>query len=110
MYRLYEYPGSGNCYKVNLMLHLVGAEFESVTVDIMRGESRTAEFLRINPNGRIPVLEIEPGKYLPESNAAMFYLAENTPYLPESRLSRARVIQWLCFEQYSHEPNIAEGR
>lgn len=110
MYRLYEYPGSGNCYKVNLMLHLVGAEFESVTVDIMRGESRTAEFFRINPNGRIPVLEIEPGKYLPESNAAMFYLAENTPYLPESRLSRARVIQWLCFEQYSHEPNIAVAR
>ncbi len=110
MYRLYEYPGSGNCYKVNLMLHLVGANFESVTIDIMQGESRTAEFLQINPNGRIPVLEIEPGNYLPESNAAMFYLAENTPYLPESRLSRARVIQWLCFEQYSHEPNIAVAR
>lgn len=110
MYRLYEYPGSGNCYKITLLLGLLGKEFESVKVDIMTGGSRDPGFLSINPNGKVPVLEIAPGEYLPESNAALFYLAENTSFLPESRLSRARVLQWMFFEQYSHEPNIAVAR
>ena len=110
MYRLYEFPGSGNCYKIALLLGLIGEEFESVHVDILAGESREPEFLAINATGKVPVLEIAPGEYLPESNAALFYLAEKTPYFPESRLLRARVLQWMFFEQYSHEPSIAVAR
>jgi glutathione S-transferase len=110
MYRLYEYPGSGNCYKIALLLGLLGEEFESIKIDIMAGESRDPRFLSINPNGKVPVLEIAAGEYLPESNAALFYLAEKTPYFPESHLSRTRVLQWMFFEQYSHEPNIAVAR
>ena len=110
MYRLYEYPGSGNCYKIALMLGLLGKDYESIPVDIMTGESKNPEFLAKNANGKVPVLEIQPQEYLPESNAALFYLAEGTPYFPESRLARARVLQWMFFEQYSHEPNIAVAR
>jgi glutathione S-transferase len=79
-------------------------------LDILKGETRTPEFLQKNPNGRIPVLEIEPGKFLAESNAIMFYLAEGTPFLPADRWDRAQVLQWMFFEQYSHEPNIATSR
>ncbi|MGI9264654.1 MAG: glutathione S-transferase family protein [Gammaproteobacteria bacterium] len=110
MYRLYEYPGSGNCYKIALLLGLLGKDYESIRVDIMAGESRDPDFLAKNANGKVPLLEIKPGEYLPESNAALFYLAEGTPYFPESRLARARVMQWMFFEQYSHEPNIAVAR
>lgn len=108
--RLYDYLPSGNGYKVRLLLHLLGRPFELVQMDIMKGETRTPEFLAKNPNGRIPLLELEDGQYLPESNAIMFYLAEGTPFLPEDRLARARVLQWMFFEQYSHEPNIAVVR
>jgi glutathione S-transferase len=110
MYRLYEYPGSGNCYKIALLLQLLGEDFESIKVDIMAGGSRDPDFLSINANGKVPVLEIAPSEYLPESNAALFYLAEKTPFFPKTRLPRARVLQWMFFEQYSHEPNIAVAR
>ena len=110
MYRLYEYPGSGNCYKIALLLGLLGEDYESITVDIMAGGSKDPEFLSKNANGKVPLLEIQPQEYLPESNAALFYLAEGTQYFPESRLARARVLQWMFFEQYSHEPNIAVAR
>jgi glutathione S-transferase len=76
----------------------------------MKGETRTPEFLAKNPNGRIPLLEVEPGKFLAESNAILFYLSEGTPFLPTDRWERAQVLQWMCFEQYSHEPNIATVR
>jgi glutathione S-transferase len=79
-------------------------------IDTVRGDTRTARFLAMNPNGKAPLLEIEPGSYLPESNAIIFYLADGTPLLPNDRLSRARVLQWLFFEQYSHEPYIAVAR
>ncbi len=109
--RLHDYLPSGNGYKVRLLLAQLGIPFERIEYDIERGETRTPEFLeRINPNGRIPVLETDDGEFLPESNAILFYLAEGTPFLPEERLERARVLQWMFFEQYSHEPNIAVAR
>lgn len=110
MFRVHAFPGSGNCYKLTLMLTLLGEEFEVRTVDVLGGETRSESFLRINPNGKVPVLELPDGRYLPESNAGLWYLAEGTPFLPETRLGRARVLQWLSFEQYSHEPNIAVAR
>jgi glutathione S-transferase len=108
--RLYDYLPSGNGYKVRLLLHQLGIPFERVEMDILRGETRTPEFLAKNPNGRIPTLELEDGTHLAESNAILCYLADGTPFLPADRLERARVLQWMCFEQYSHEPNIATVR
>lgn len=110
MLRLYDYLPSGNGYKVRLLLRLLGQPFELVEKDIVKGETRTPEYLAKNPNGRIPLLELEDGSSLPESNAILFYLAEGTPFLPGERLDRARVLQWMFFEQYSHEPNIAVVR
>jgi glutathione S-transferase len=110
MLRLYDYLPSGNGYKVRLLLTQLGIPFERVELDIYKGETRTAEFLQKNPNGRIPTLELENGVFLPESNAIMFYLAEGTAFFPIDRLERAQVLQWMCFEQYSHEPNIATVR
>ena len=110
MLRLYDYLPSGNGYKVRLLLRLLGRQFELVEKDIMKGETRTPDYLAKNSNGRIPLLELENGTFLPESNAILFYLAEGTPFLPEDRLDRARALQWMFFEQYSHEPNIAVVR
>jgi glutathione S-transferase len=110
MLRLYDYLESGNGYKVRLLLHQLGIPFERVELDIVKGETRTPAFLAKNPNGRIPTLELEDGTCLPESNAILWYLAEGTPFLPEARLARAQALSWMCFEQYSHEPNIATLR
>ena len=110
MLRLYDYLESGNGYKVRLLLHQLAIPFERVELDILRGETRTEAFLAKNPNGRIPTLELDDGTCLPESNAILWYLAEGTPFLPEDRLQRAQVLSWICFEQYSHEPNIATLR
>ncbi|MGO8916075.1 MAG: glutathione S-transferase family protein [Stellaceae bacterium] len=110
MLLLHDYANSGNGYKVRLLLTLLGAPFARVEYDIDRGATRTPEFLRKNPNGRIPVLELEDGRCLAESNAILGYLAEGTRFLPEARFERALVLQWLFFEQYSHEPNIATLR
>ncbi len=110
MLRLHDYLSSGNGYKVRLLLSQLGVPFERIEYDIVQGETRTADFLRKNPNGRIPVLELEDGSFLPESDAIMFYLAEGTPFLPDDKLGRARTLQWMFFEQYSHEPNIATVR
>ena len=108
--RLYDYLDSGNGYKVRLLLTQLGLPFELIEVDILKGGSRTQDFLNKNLNGRIPVLEIDDGVFLPESDAILFYHAEGTPLLPTDRLERARVLQWMFFEQYSHEPNIATVR
>jgi glutathione S-transferase len=110
MLRLFDYLDSGNGYKVRLLLHQLGLPFELVEKDILAGETRTPAFLAINPNGRVPVLELEDGRHLAESNAILHYLAEGTPFLPVERFARAQVLQWLFFEQYSHEPNIATLR
>jgi glutathione S-transferase len=110
MVRLHDNLPSGNGYKVRLLLTKLGIPFERVEYDVDRGETRTADFLRKNLNGRIPVLELEDGRFLAESNAILVYLAEGTPYLPADRFERALVLQWLFFEQYSHEPNVATLR
>ena len=108
--RLYDFLESGNGYKVRLALHQLGIPFERVEMDIVAGATRTPGFLAKNPNGRIPTLELPDGTFLAESNAILFYLADGTPLLPTDRLQRAQALQWMFFEQYSHEPNIATSR
>jgi len=109
MVTLYGNHLSGNGYKVRLMLTLLAVTFQIVWIDTLKGESYTDSFLAINPNGRIPALA-DGAFVLPESNAILHYLADGTEYLPEGREIRARILQWIFFEQYSHEPNIAELR
>lgn len=109
-YTIYGDGLSGNCYKVQLLCGLLGIEFDWVSVDILAGGTQTAEFLAMNPNGMIPLLVIDGREYLAESNAILNYLAEGSDWLPSERLARARVLQWQCFEQYSHEPYIAVAR
>ena len=110
MLRLHDCAFSGNAYKVRLLLTLLGREFERIEYDILEGATRTPQFLRLNPNGRIPVLEFEDGRCLAESNAILVHLAEGTRFLPQDAFERALALQWLFFEQYSHEPNIATLR
>ena len=110
MLRLYDYLESGNAYKVRLLLSQLGTPFERVHLDILKGETRTPAFRAKNPNQRIPLLEWPDGRRLAESNAILFHLAEGTPYLPDDRWQRAQVLQWMFFEQYSHEPYIAVVR
>jgi glutathione S-transferase len=118
MLRLHDSASSGNAYKVRLLLTQLGIPFERIEYDTDHGATRTSEFLStINATGRVPVLELDDGRCLPESNAILWYLAEGTPYLPgadghgeDGRWQRAQVLQWMFFEQYSHEPNIATVR
>ena len=110
MYTVYGMNASGNCYKVKLALEQLGVPYEWVETDIMQGGSRTPEFLAMNPNGKVPTLALGDGQFLPESNAILHYLAEGTPLMPRNRLGRARALQWMFFEQYSHEPYIAVAR
>jgi glutathione S-transferase len=110
MVRVYGTSASGNCHKVRMVLEALRLPYQWTEIDTVGGETRTPQYLAMNPNGKAPVLEIEPGSYLPESNAILFYLADGTPLLPGDRLVRAKVLQWLFFEQYSHEPYIAVAR
>jgi len=109
-YRLYDYLPSGNGYKVRLVLRQLGLPYELVDLDIRHGATRTPEFLAKNPNGRIPLLEIPGRGYLAESHAIIAYLAEGSALVPADPLERARMWQWMCFEQYSLEPNIGTAR
>jgi glutathione S-transferase len=110
MYRLYDYLPSGNGYKVRLVLKRLGLAYQLIDLDIKVGATRTPEFLAKNPNGRIPLLEV-PGKgFLPESHAIISFLAEGTDLVPEDRFERARMWQWMCFEQYNLEPSIGTVR
>jgi glutathione S-transferase len=107
---LHEYAASGNCYKIRLTAALTGQRMARVEYDILKGETRTPEFLaHINPLGRIPVLQVGP-RFLPESNAACWYLAEGSELIPADRFQRADMLRWMFFEQYHHEPNIATLR
>jgi glutathione S-transferase len=110
MLTLYDYFDSGNGYKVRLLLALLQRPYRRVEVDIMAGASRVPEFLAKNPNGRIPTLELEDGTFLAESNAILWYLAEGTRFIPPDALGRAQMLQWMFFEQYSHEPYVATPR
>ena len=108
--KLYGMTGSGNCWKPATLMKQLRTPFEWIEVDIVNGASRTPGYLAMNPNGKVPVLEVEPGRFLAESNAMLCYLAEGTPYLPADKWRRAKVLEWLFFEQYSHEPYIATVR
>ncbi len=110
MLRLYDYLPSGNGYKVRLLLTQLGIPFERIELDILKGQTRAPEFLAKFPNGRIPAVELDDSKLLFESNAIITYFAEETPLLPDDKYNRAKVMQWLFFEQYSHEPYIASVR
>ena len=110
MITLYDYLDSGNGFKVRLLLSQLGIPYRYVELDIMRGETRTPQFLALNPDGRIPLLGLDDGRYLAQSDAILWYLAEGTPFVPAERFARAQVLQWLFFEQYSHEPNVATPR
>ncbi len=110
MLKVYGDVYSGNCFKVKLILKQLNQPYEWIHVNILENETRTPEFLAKNPNGRIPLLELEHGVLLAESNAILHYLAEGSAYLSADRLARAQVLQWMFFEQYSHEPFIATAR
>ncbi len=107
---LYNSQVSGNCYKVRLMLAHLGLSYERVELDVVDRSNRREVLGGRNPDLRVPVLVLDDGRALAESDAIMFYLADGTPYLPEDRFERAQVLQWMFFEQYSHEPNIAVAR
>ncbi len=101
---------SGNCYKIKLLCSQLGIAYEWREVDILAGDTRTAEFLAMNANGKIPLLALPDGRYLAESNAILAYLADGSELAGSDRFLRAAVLQWMFFEQYSHEPNIATSR
>lgn len=101
---------SGNCYKIQLLAAELGIDYDWQEVDILTGDTRTPEFLAMNPNGKIPLLRLPEGGFLAESNAILCYLADGHTHAGDDALERARVLQWLFFEQYSHEPFIATSR
>jgi len=107
---LYDYLPSGNGYKARLLLALTARSCRYHPVDILRGESRSAAFLALNPDGRIPLLVLDDGRRLAQSNAILFHLAQGTRFWPVDAFLQAEILQWLFFEQYSHEPNIATAR
>ena len=106
MYTLYSMQRSGNSYKVRLALARLGIPYKLVEVDILKGESRTPEFLSKNPNGQVPLLEVAPDRHLAESNAILWYVAGGSVLAPEDRIARAEALQWMFFEQHALEPNI----
>jgi glutathione S-transferase len=110
MLTLYDYLDSGNGYKIRLLLAQLGIRYRYVELDILQGATRTPAFLAKNANGRIPVLELEDGQTLAESDAILWYLGDGSAFVPEGRLQRAQVLQWMFFEQYSHEPYVATPR
>jgi glutathione S-transferase len=107
---LYDYLDSGNGYKIRLLLALLNRPYRWMEVDILAGATRVPAFLAKNPNGRIPTLQLEDGSFLAESNAILWYLGEGTRFVPPDPLGRAQVLQWMFFEQYSHEPYVATPR
>jgi glutathione S-transferase len=108
--RLWGQEASGNCYKVKLLAAHLGLALEWVRIDVTKGETRTPAFLAISPAGQVPLLRCADGSYLPESGAILWYLGDGTTFVPGDPLARARVLQWMFFEQYRVEPNIATSR
>ena len=108
--RLYDYDASGNCFKVRLLLALLGREYERVPVDIFAGETLTDGYARVNPLRETPVLETDDGEFVAQSNAILFYLAEGTGYLPDDPVARAQALQWTYFEQERVMPGLGGTR
>jgi glutathione S-transferase len=107
---VYGTSASGNCHKVRMVLDITGAPYAWREVDILQAGTRSPEFLRLNPNGKVPVVVLDDGTALAESNAILWYFGEGTRLLPDDRLGRAQMLQWMFFEQYTHEPAIAVAR
>jgi glutathione S-transferase len=110
VHTLYSMQSSGNSYKVRMLLARLDTPYRLVELDLFRGETRTPEYLAKNPDGRLPLLELQDGRLLAESNAILVYLAERTPFLPADPFTRAETLRWMFFEQHSHEPAIAAAR
>ncbi|WP_204139251.1 glutathione S-transferase family protein [Halomicronema sp. CCY15110] len=110
MYKIFGDMLSGNCYKIKLLMQFLDIPHQWIPVDILASETHTEAFKRMNPNTRIPVVELDDGNYLWESNAILNYFAEGTDFLPSTKYERAKVLQWQFFEQYSHEPYVATAR
>lgn len=109
-YVVYGMASSGNCHKIKMALEHLRVPYQWREIDTLKGETRTPSFLAMNPNGKVPVLAVDEKTYLPESNAILWYLCEGTTLVPEDKFQRARVLQWMFFEQYSHETAIAVAR
>ncbi|MEO7149604.1 MAG: glutathione S-transferase family protein [Rhodanobacteraceae bacterium] len=107
---IYGNSVSGNCYKLRLACEQLGREYRWVETDNTRGATHTSEFLAKSPNGKVPIIELEDGRILAESNAILYWLAQRTPLLPDDSWQRAQALAWMFFEQYSHEPYIAVAR
>jgi glutathione S-transferase len=110
MTTVHGFSSSGNCHKLRLLLEQLGRAYRWVEVDISAGDTRTPAYLALNPNGKVPMLELDDGRILVESNAILYWLAEGSPYLPADAWQRAQALSWMFFEQYSHEPYIAVAR
>jgi glutathione S-transferase len=110
MITVYGYSVSGNCHKLRLLLEQLARDYRWIEVDSSQGQTRTPEYLAKNPNGRVPMIELEDGRILVESNAILCFLAEGTPYLAGDNWQRAQALSWMFFEQYSHEPYVAVAR
>ena len=107
---VYGTSASGNCHKVRMVLEITGRPYAWHEINVLKAETRTPEFLRLNPNGKVPTVVLENGSTLAESNAILWYFGEGTALVPQDRLQRARMLQWMFFEQYTHEPAIAVAR
>ena len=110
MLRLYDSPLSGNCYKIRLLLAQLGREYVRVELDLFASEARTPAFLAKNPHGRLPLLELEDGTCIAESNAILYYLGSGTKYLPDEPVEAAQVLRWMFWEQNTLEPPLAGAR
>lgn len=110
MLRLYAMPGSGNSYKIQLLAALLEIEVKQINMSALDGSTRSGTYLEINPIGKLPLLELDDGRFLPESGAILVYLAEGSDFLPDDRFTRAQTLSWMFFEQYSHEPALAAKR
>ncbi|TGN19032.1 glutathione S-transferase family protein [Leptospira idonii] len=108
--KIYGMKASGNCYKIQLLSHLLNLPYEWIETDGRKGETKTPAFLEKNPNGKVPIIELKNGEILKESNAILFYLAEGSEYSSKDLWEKAKILEWMFFEQYSHEPYIATNR
>lgn len=108
--KLFDYLPSGNSYKVRLLLSYLGLAYEHILLDIHKGDTQTDEYKAKNPVGQIPLLELNDGRHIAESNAILFFLAKDTPYWPTTHFEQTKALQWMFFEQYKHEPSIAVAR
>ena len=110
MITIYGYSPSGNCHTLRMLLSQLGREYRGIAPDSAHGATRTPEYLAKNPNGKVPMIELDDGRIMTESNAILYWLAEGTQYFSGDSFQRAQTLAWMFFEQYSHEPYVAVAR